>query len=205
MILGLEIGEFQLHRCRLLLVHVVDPDFGKIGRNDPAGFLIKRKSVVIFFGLLIRCLSLMARLRLIQGNAKTLLLDQDTGLGNIHVDALNIAIFSDNLFLKIQTIRDMIDAHDLLKDLDPEGSGILVFPAFVFPLIVKLTRSFPLLSICHVPFTPLLCKPVICTEVYQKPSFSSTIVMMQLLNHCRGSLLYECPSVSYLFRMIFRI
>ena len=99
----------------------------------------------------------------------------------------------------------MIDAHNLLEDLDPQGAGILVFPAFVFPLIVKLTRSFPLLSICHVPFTPLLCKPVICTEVYQKPSFSSTIVMMQLLNHCRGSLLYECPSVSYLFRMIFRI
>ena len=91
----------------------------------------------------------MTCLRFIQSDTERLLFDQDMGLRNIHINALGVAISTDDLLLKVHTVRDMIGAENILKNINPVGAGILVLAAFPVPFVIKLSGSFPLLSIRH--------------------------------------------------------
>ena len=91
----------------------------------------------------------MTCLRFIQSDTERLLFDQDMGLQNIHINALGVAISTDDLLLKVHAVRDMIGAENILKHVNPVGAGILVLAAFPVPFVIKLSGSFPLLRIRH--------------------------------------------------------
>ena len=75
MILRWEVEKGYFYWFRLPLLHIVDPDVGEVGSDDPSGLLRVWQTVIVHLCLLVWSHAIVASLRFVQGDAQRLLLD----------------------------------------------------------------------------------------------------------------------------------
>ena len=95
----------------------------------------------------------MSGLRFIKLNPEGLLFDQNMGLRNIDINPFRVAVRTGDFLFKAHTVSHTINIKDVMQNVNPVGSGVFVFAAFPIPFIVKLSGSFPLLSVRHDQLT----------------------------------------------------
>ena len=149
--------ESDLGRLRALLVHVVDPDFGEVAGDNPAGPLIEDELAVVALGLLERRQLDVAGVvnLLVQADAQALLLNQGAGLRDVHVDALGVAV-DDDFLLEVHALGDVVHAEDVGQKVNPVGSAVFVFSAPASPSVDELAGRFSLFCVGHGWVPPLI-------------------------------------------------